>query len=268
MKRKLLSITLALSLLPTFSYAESKSYEAQEKKQLSQQELRVLTDEVGFTKEDFEAVPVEVARDLIEQKARKISNGVVQSYTMEKNDQPSTVIAPMSFDAADINLYGNAYLTQGTDKPGFKRILMVASFQWQSQPRYKYTDKMSIGYPSTNKFIFNTSNGKIQGHTNRSYFYFEDNLLNFESNTPTDADPGAGVAADYYYHPFAEKLNGSIIQYVYVPDNQSGTSNVCIRYGHKYLTLGSPSVSIYPYGLSVTPSTTVQTADYILTLTW
>ncbi|MEO3944078.1 hypothetical protein [Gorillibacterium sp. CAU 1737] len=261
MKRKILFLTLALTLLPTFAYAEKVNNE--KVKLLTQQEISILIDEVGFIKEDFEAVPVEVARDLIEQKAKKISNGVVKSFTMEK--QPQTGIVPMSLEPVDIDLYGNAYVTQGTDLPGFKKILMVASFKWKFNPNWRLTDKMSIGYPATNKFILNASNGQVLGHTNRTYL-LQDPSLRSESYTPSDFVLGAGVAATFEL--YNAPTGGSIIQYVYVPDSESGTSNVLVRYGHKKLTWGAPSIGVYPAGLAVSPSTNVENADYWLTLTW
>lgn len=56
-------------------------------------------------------------------------------------------------------------------------------------------------------------------------------------------------------------------QYVYVPKSKNGTTNIKVEYGHKRIS-GTPNLSIFPTGICITPSSTVDTASYGLTISY
>lgn len=133
------------------------------------------------------------------------------------------------------------------------------------KPTFAFTDKMSLGYPQSNEWYLKTSGGKIQEHYSRNCNY-DMKWYCSESRTPSDHDIGQGVAAEYDIWLNTELKNGEIHQSVYT-SRKKGKSNVLLRYGHRYIT-GSPSVSVFPSGLSVTPGWGTETLDYVTTVEW
>lgn len=82
-------------------------------------------------------------------------------------------------------------------------------------------------------------------------------------------ETSAGVAGSYDIRASTSKAKhkGYIGQYVYVPTSKNGKINIKISYGHKKIS-GTPSVSVYPDGLSITPNNTTDIRLYALTLSY
>lgn len=256
-----------LVMLPSLAFAQESAITGSNK-QLNQQEINDLRNDVGFTQEDFDNVPPEIARELLKQGAKKLTNGKVEKHTFNEGVTTSKLATTESLSPSDIALYGSAYSVT-SDKPGYKKVYLYGSFQWDNAPFWILVDKVSIGYPSTNKFFYATKNGQILGHYNELWYKDANtgNTVFNNSTTPSDADPATGVAASFDLVN-SQHQGGHLSQYVYVSSSETGTSNLLIRYGHKTIS-GSPSVDIYPtFGLSVSPTTTTETADYWLTINW
>ncbi|MFE3976177.1 MULTISPECIES: hypothetical protein [unclassified Peribacillus] len=149
---------------------------------------------------------------------------------------------------------------------------MYGNFQWLKTPSYNLVDKMTIGFPSSSGLYLPTSGGKVTQHQHR---YSQDQQGNGRwidyaiKYSPSNWEPSAGVAGSYDLKASTSKTKhkGYIGQYVYVPTSKNGKINIKIEYGHKRIS-GTPSVSVYPAGLSITPTQTTDTRSYALTLSY
>lgn len=170
-----------------------------------------------------------------------------------------------------MKLWGTVYKVT-SDRANNDKFYIYANFQWLKSPFYELVDKMTFGFPSSAGFYLPTSNGSVTQHQHR---YSQDpqgngNWVDYAIDyTPSDWEPNAGVAGEFDLRSSTEFTlhKGYMGQYVYVPTSKNGTINIKIQYGHK-LYSGQPSVSVYPAGLSITPTSSVDTASYALTLTY
>lgn len=168
-----------------------------------------------------------------------------------------------------LQLGGTVYKVT-SDKANQNKYYIYGNFEWLKTPVFHLTDKMTFGFPSSYGFYLPTSGGKIQQHQHR---YSQDPQGNGRwydypiSTTPCDFEPNAGVAGDFNLRPSTSltKHKGFMGQYVYVSTAKHGTMNIKIEYGHKTGS-GTPTVSVYPAGLGITPATSVDTAYFALTL--
>jgi hypothetical protein len=240
--------------------------------ELTKGELKLLENKVGLTQEDIDHIPTDILRQFIAENAKKISVGPgVKKYDVpsEGNGSSEGFSTMGTIPDEDLEMWAIA-MRIGTDRPGFKKIQFFATYDWAIDPAYALTDKISIGYPTENKFFLPTSGGKVTQHKSQycHQVYYWQNATCVSSTTPSDINLGAGVAAAIDLKFNSEYHEGSISQFAYVAERETGTSNVMVRYGHKRIS-GSPSVQVYPgIGLSITPTATTDTMDYIFELSW
>ncbi len=141
-----------------------------------------------------------------------------------------------------------------------------------STPSFTLVDKMTIGFPSASGFYLPTSNGSVTQHQRRYSRDLQGNGRWVDSSLvtrPTDWEPNAGVAGNFDLKAgnSLTKHKGFMSQYVYIPKSRNGSSNIKIEYGHKRIS-GSVGISVYPAGLSITPTSTTDTRSYALTLNY
>ncbi|MGG0754301.1 hypothetical protein [Brevibacillus laterosporus] len=222
-------------------------------------------ESLGLTDEELSFFPEEVLEKLIEQNAVKKSS-FIKSFDLESEENKEGV-STFSLTDDDITLAGVAFKVD-SDRRGYKKFYLHGAFDWNINPFNKWTDKISIGYPVTTKFFLPMSKkGKVQEHENKLLIRGIGEKWREQdySTTPSDWEAGAGVAAEIDIVRGNYDQKGYIGQYVYVDEDEKGTTNIKIRYGHSKMS-GSPGVSIYPVGLAVSPSWDVETLDFGLEL--
>lgn len=268
----LLAIALMLTLLPAAIYAQHPQDKDNipKKEGLTKVEVSKLLYDVGLSNDMLEEYPLEILKELIEVDARLISKGERKKYNLD--GEGNNNIGTYTLEEDELELSGDAYEVGSTDWPGHSRILLFARFDWLITPAWMLTDAMSIGYPDNAGFYFKTLNGDITGHYGQ---FCEQNSSVSEqicetTFQPEDYDPGTGIGQHYDLTSWGTyERFGWMRQYVYVDDDDSGTTNVSIVYGHRYPSIGAPSFGIYPYGFGVNPSISTNTTDpYILTVSW
>lgn len=187
-----------------------------------------------------------------------------RDYHLNSEHNDDAKVAPLDLTDSDITLYADAYEVT-SDVSGSKKIFIYGTYNWKVKPNFAFTDKMSIGYPVTNEWYLKTSGGSILEHYSQNCNYSGKWYCD-ESRTPSDHDIGQGVAAAYDIWLDSSLKSGETQQSVYTT-KMSGKSNILLRYGHRYLT-GTPSIGVYPSGLSVTPEFGTETLDYKITISW
>ncbi|CAH0265318.1 hypothetical protein SRABI96_03539 [Peribacillus sp. Bi96] len=257
----------------TVGFAEENGTNVSDVK-LTQEELDYLVNEVGNTKEESEELPVEVSRQLIEEEAEVIDSGteIMEIYIPEFNQSGQMQISNFaSIAATTLKLGGTVYKVK-SDRSKEDKFYIYGNFQWLKTPSYNLVDKMTIGFPSSSGLYLPTSGGKVKQHQHR---YSQDQQGNGRwidyaiKYSPSNWEPSAGVAGSYDLKASTSKTKhkGYIGQYVYVPTSKNGKINIKLAYGHRRVA-GTPSVSVYPAGLSITPTTATDTRSYALTLSY
>jgi hypothetical protein len=226
--------------------------------ELTHEEIRKLTNDVGLNSNEIENMPVKILKSLLADHAKKLAGGG-KIFTSREN-HPF-----LRTQKQDIIITGTAF-SVGSDRRGYKKIYLYGNFEWMIIPVWTLVDKMSIGYPVTTDWFLPFKNGNVAQHWNNlcyKKFGSSGEYKCTESTKVSDWDPGIGVAAafDLPSTPSRLKMKGAIGQYVYVKNTKSGTVNIKFRYGHQ-LYSGVPRVGIYPFGLSVTPTLSTETFDY------
>lgn len=228
--------------------------------------------EAGHTVGEIESLPVEVAKQLVKDKAVVNDKGseIVEFYE-DKPSEPGQFTTMGTISSTTMKLGGTVYKVT-SDKSGNDKFYIYGNFTWLKTPSFNLVDKMTFGFPSSSGLYLPTSGGKVTQHQHR---YSQDQQGNGRwidyaiEYTPSDWEPSAGVAGEFDLRASTSltKHKGYMGQYVYVPTSKSGTINIKIEYGHKRIS-GQPSVSVYPAGLSITPTSTTDTASYALTLSY
>jgi hypothetical protein len=249
-------------LLPLSTSAEENQ------EPLTKKELKTLTEEVGLTEEELKDYPLEILRQLIKDKAKKVASG----YTIEKffeEDEKSGVGTMATIPSSDIKLGGTAYKVT-SDISGRDKFYFYGNFEWLTSPAWELVDKMTIGFPSGYGFYLPTSGGSVTQHQHR-YSWDSDKNGTYTDYaikyTPSDWDANAGVAGSFDLIAGEGVHKGYVGQYVYVPITNNGSMNIKIEYGHKKVS-GSISVGVYPTGLGITPTTNTDTKSYALTINY
>lgn len=241
-------------------------------KGLTKEEIQYLIDHVGHSIEEINELPLEVSKQLVKDKAVIVDKNSTTQTFYEPTTSPTGNITPMGIlKESEISISGVAYKVN-SDISGENKYYLYGNFQWLTTPSFVLVDKMTIGFPSSAGFYLPMVSGKVSQHTNRYSHDIQGNGVWRDypvSTVVADWEPNAGVAAafDLRAGTSLSKHKGYMGQYVYVPNNKSGKINVKVEYGHKRIS-GTPSVSVYPAGLSITPSTTVDTAAYGLVLSY
>ena len=244
------------------------------KERLTHTELDYLVNEVGNTEEEAEDLPVEIAKQLIEEEAQVIDTGseIMDIYLPEFNKPGQVQIRPFATIAASTLKLGGTVYKVTSDRSKEDKFYVYGNFQWLKTPSFNLVDKMTIGFPSSSGLYLPTSGGKVTQHQHR---YSQDQQGNGRwidytiKYSPSNWEPSAGVAGSYDLKASTSKTKhkGYIGQYVYVPTSKNGKINIKIEYGHKRIS-GTPSVSVFPAGLSITPTNTTDTRPYGLTLSY
>ncbi|MDQ0164014.1 hypothetical protein [Aeribacillus alveayuensis] len=226
----------------------------------------------GHTEEEIKDLPIEVAKQLVKDKAIKQNSGyIIKNFYEASNEESGEFFTTASISSSELKLAGTVYKVT-SDRSGYNKYYIYANFQWLKSPFWTLTDKMTIGFPSSSGFFLPTSNGSVTQHQHRYSYdaYGNGNWVDTPIKyTPSDWDPNAGVAGSYDLKKLSDFTlhKGYIGQYVYVRNTVHGDMNIKIEYGHRMYG-GSPSVSVFPAGLSITPSSWTDTASYALTLTY
>lgn len=228
--------------------------------------------EVGHTQDEIDSLPVEIAKQLVKEKAVINDKGSeLVSFNENNLSKPGQITTMGTISSTTMKLAGTVYKVT-SDKANNDKFYIYGNFTWLNTPSYTLVDKMTFGFPSSSGLYLPTSNGSVTQHQHR---YSQDpqgngNWIDYAIDySPSDWEPSAGVAGDFDLRSSTSltKHKGYMGQYVYVPTSASGTINIKIEYGHKRVS-GSPTVSVYPAGLAITPTTTVDTASYALTLSY
>lgn len=236
---------------------------------LTEKEKTYLIEHVGHTSAEIDLLPIEVAKQLVKDKTIKKASGSEIKVFNEGLSSPFTTLGSIS--PSTMTMGGTVYEVT-TDKSGNEKYYIYGNFKWFTSPAFTFVDKMTIGFPSSSGLYLPTSGCKITQHQHR---YSPDQQGNGNwkdysiDYSPSDWEPNAGVAGDFDLFASTEKTlhKGFIGQYVYVPYTANGTINIKLEYGHKRVS-GVPSVSVFPAGLSISPSSTVDTKSYALTLSY
>ncbi|WP_057914068.1 hypothetical protein [Peribacillus muralis] len=257
----------------TVGFAEENGTSVSEER-LTQKELDYLVNEVGNTEEEAEDLPVEVSRHLIEEEAQVIDSGteIMDIYIPEFNQPGQVQISTFANIAASTLKLGGTVYKVKSDRSKEDKFYMYGNFQWLKTPSYTLVDKMTIGFPSSSGLYLPTSGGKVTQHQHR---YSQDQQGNGRwidyaiKYSPSNWEPSAGVAGSYDLKASTSKTKhkGYIGQYVYVPTSKNGKINIKIEYGHRRVG-GTPTVSVFPAGLSITPTNSTDTRAYGLTLSY
>lgn len=238
---------------------------------LTEEEKSYLLD-AGHTAEEIESLPVEVAKQLVKEKAVITDKGSeIVEFIEGVNTKPGQISTMGSISSSTMKLAGTVYKVT-SDKANNDKFYIYGNFNWLKTPSFNLVDKMTFGFPSSSGLYLPTSSGKVTQHQHR---YSQDqqgngNWIDYAIDySPSDWEPSAGVAGDFDLRASTSntKHKGYMGQYVYVPTSKNGTINIKIEYGHKRIS-GSPTVSVYPAGLAITPTSTVDTASYALTLSY
>ncbi|MCM3168650.1 hypothetical protein [Peribacillus frigoritolerans] len=257
--------------LAAVGFAEENGTSVSEER-LTPEELNYLVNKVGNTQEEAEDLPVEVSRRLIEEQANVIDSGLEFMFIYDPEvTKPGQISTFASIAATTLKIGGTVYKVK-SDRSKEDKFYIYGNFQWLKTPSFTLVDKMSIGFPSGSGLYLPTSGGKVKQHPHR---YSQDLQGNGRwidyaiKYSPSNWEPSAGVAGSYDIRASTSKTKhkGYIGQYVYVPTSKNGKINIKISYGHKRIS-GTPSVSVYPAGLSITPNNTTDSRSYALTLSY
>ncbi|MBB6284186.1 hypothetical protein [Geobacillus subterraneus] len=272
LKFHLFSLVLLFSLFFFNDFSSAKEVDNTSKSEkLTKQERKYLKDVTGHTEEEIDMLPLEVAKQLIKDKA-VIQDSKTEIFSFENGVNNSGDFTTMgTISSSTMKLWGTVYKVT-SDRTNYDKFYIYGNFQWLKSPFYELVDKMTFGFPSSAGFFLPTSNGKVTQHQHR---YSQNpqgngNWIDYAIDySPSDWEPNAGVAGEFDLRSSTEFTlhKGYMGQYVYVPTKNNGTINIKIEYGHQ-LYIGEPSVSVFPAGLSITPSKSVDTASYALTLSY
>jgi len=232
-----------------------------------------LIEQVGHTEEEIEQLPIEVAKMLVEEQAIIEDTGSEIFDFVEQLPSKSYQITPFGkITSSEMKLGATAYKVT-SDRANDDKFYIYANFEWLTHPLYVLVDKMTFGFPSSSHLYLPTSGENVVQHEHR---YSHDpqgngNWINYSIiKKPFDWEPNAGVAGAFDLRAGGgskAKHKGYMGQYVYVPKSKNGTTNIKVEYGHKRIS-GTPNLSIFPTGIGITPSSTVDTASYGLTISY
>ncbi|MEK4967540.1 hypothetical protein MHI57_24395 [Cytobacillus sp. FSL K6-0129] len=215
--------------------------------------------QIGHTSEEINELPIEVAKQLVQDEATIEDKGAVDADFDVAGTIPSKTMT----------LYATAYKVT-SDRTNDDKFFIYGNFKWLKTPSNNLVDKMTFGFPSSAGFYLPTSSGKVTQHQHR---YSQDQQGNGRwidyalKTAPSDWAASSGVAGSFDLRASTSntKHKGFMSQYVYVPKSKNGTMNIKVEYGHKRVS-GTPTVGVYPPGLGITPGSTVDTVSYALTV--
>ncbi|WP_094245583.1 hypothetical protein [Aeribacillus pallidus] len=169
--------------------------------------------------------------------------------------------------SSTLKLGGTVYKVT-SDRSKEDKFYIYGNFQWLKTPSFHLVDKMTIGFPSNSGLYLPTSGGTVKQHQHR---YSQDPQGNGRSidysikYSPSNWEPSAGVAGSYDLKPSTShtKYKGTLVN-MYMFLNQKMLK---MEYGHQRIA-GTPSISVYPAGLSITSTPKTDTKSYAFTLSY
>ncbi|WP_047980131.1 hypothetical protein [Ornithinibacillus contaminans] len=274
---KKLPLLLLLVVLGLFTFGLNVSAESTSN-ELTEEEYKYLLNEVGHTMEEIEDLPIEVAKELVKNEAEIIDSVVYyDNIETENDDRVLSILGEIGtlgiIPNSDIKVAGVGYKVT-SDRSGYNKFYLYGNFEWLNDPAYTLIDKFAIGLPSSAGFAIPMSNGSPTQHSSRYCYDFwgEGNwscgaIKSTVSNG--DWDAGAGVAARYDLKGYSDFTlhKGYVGQYIYTLGSNHGTTNVKFEYGHKRIS-GMPSISVYPAGLGIVPTSATDTRSYGIELVY
>lgn len=236
---------------------------------LTEEEYNSLINEVGLTDEKIARYPISILRNLLAQDARILSNGEIKSFdVLHESNAPFTspdLITPFgTISEDDLTMYGEVYSVT-SDRDGFKKIYMAFEFEWNIDPFWALTDTLAIGIPESESLHLPTSGGKVVQHKTQycHQLYYDSKPVCTQKTTPTKGYANSGVATNISLNYNAEYHRGWMEQYGYIESNKTGTTNVLFTYAHKLIS-GSPTITVSPIGVGITPTSTTDTQEYMV----
>ncbi|MEH7304058.1 hypothetical protein [Neobacillus drentensis] len=226
-KISFVSLVLLISLFSFnhISFAKESNINSKTEK-LTKEERQYLKEKVGHTYEEIDQLPVEVAKQLVKDKAViQDSNSQLAVFNDAINNTGDYttmgLIAPTT-----MKLAGTVYKVT-SDKANNDKFYIYGNFTWLKSPVNTLVDKMTFGFPAGSGFYLPTSSGAITQHQHR---YSQDPQGNgvwkdyAVDYSPSDWYPNAGVAGDFDLLSSTDltKHKGYMAQYVYVPTSKSG----------------------------------------------
>lgn len=263
-KIKFLVLFMAFLVLGV-GFSVQASAEENSQEVLTDEEYTYLLKEVGHTKEEIAELPVEVAKTLVKERAvKKESTEVIEEFYEEKNSSSGEFTPMATIPSSQIKLGATAYKVT-SDRSGYNKYYMYGNFEWLVRPYFTLVDAMTIGFPESSGFFLPMSGGSVLQHSHRVSVdpQGNGNWTDYTKYTPYRWESSAGVAGSFDIRGDTSKTKnkGYIGQYVYVSSGKHGTINVKFEYGHK--TLGAtPTVSVFPAGLAITPNSNTDTRAY------
>ncbi|PTY82832.1 hypothetical protein B5V91_18730, partial [Heyndrickxia sporothermodurans] len=206
-------------LIPFTANAAENNDDVQEEvlvSKLTQNEIDYLRNNVGLTESEIEDFPIEVLLQLIDNKAKKEASGFNIEDHYELSSSPGAIATFGTIKKSTLKLGATAFKVS-SDKSGAYKYYFYGNFEWLKPPVWGLVDKMTIGFPSANRFYLPTSKGKVTQHAHKyNYSYNRGTTWVGKAikTTPTNFENNSGVAGSFDLVPGEILHKGYIGQYV------------------------------------------------------
>lgn len=260
--KKIFSLLLFFSVLfgsfLTVAATDLSTYE-----QLTEEE-RVYLLESNFTEEIINQSDIEFIRELISEGAKFISQGEEvflmeeQPGTKTTKNKPGDITTQAVISSSKLALYLRAYEVT-SDRTGSSKFRLAGSYRWLSAPINAYTDALSLGWSSP-LITYPTSGGVASNYSNYNYETSAGSRFLRSYTFAPSYYSTFGLGNTFNMRQGASSYDGTISLYVY-SSTKSGAFNAVLSYGHARTVL-RPTFNASKGFLSVTPGTTVDTAQY------
>ncbi|MGG4441838.1 hypothetical protein [Brevibacillus fortis] len=217
-------------------------------------------------------------------KLKKLDSELVEQGELSEDPDTGEIVEFLEFKKGEVTTRSTGSLDMDldveawevdSDITGEKKLLIVASYNWNDTPNNRWTDAISLGWPeSTGWYIPTDSDDDVDQFYANDYIlekaYPRDKEIRYsKTRRPDAAEPNAGVGHEIDLPGTVTALDfyGGMEQYVYFDENDSGKTNVKTVYGHSQASF-TPAFTVFPAGLSVEPGNTISTEYAITTIKW
>ncbi|WP_229706182.1 hypothetical protein, partial [Anoxybacteroides voinovskiense] len=173
-KTLLLSLVFLFSLFSFNDFSSAKQvHDGSKTEKLTKLEKSFLKDVTGHTEEEIDMLPLEIAKQLVEDKA-VIQDSKTETFSFEENagdveneeNTSGTLTTMGTISSSTMTLAGTVYKVT-SDRSGYDKFYIYGNFRWLKSPFYELVDKMTFGFPSSAGFFLPTSDGAITQHQHR-----------------------------------------------------------------------------------------------------